>query len=1092
MDVADVLFRDDPPDLQTLIARAPDVSQLAIFGLAVSAWRVLERECAIAGEYLGRSLGEIAALVCAGGFSVAEGVEIICHRMAALRSVGDEPGAMAALAIDRQGAAQLVAEIGADRVAIAVENTRSQFVLAGTRAGIAALQAAAGRRNIVFRRLSSPYGFHFAPLMARVREAFLSRIRGLTARPLARLVYSPILGRHYQPTASLVERLADHFILPVRFADAVERLHEDGAKTYVECGGLDTLTKLVKSILHDPRVPAFSTFSQHTSASNSMTNIIRYLRDGAGDQRAPPNPSDTAFATRERLLAEVVAMFAQALEYPESVFHENVDLEAELGIDSVKQMELLGKLGTRYGIGAPPDGFKLTDYRTLDRVVDYVESALRTSPTAPVTRPNIVSASVETPVAGRPDAIRADRAALLAEVVTLFAQALEYPESVFHENVDLEAELGIDSVKQMELLGKLGARYGIGAPPEDFRLADYRTLGRVVDYVENAFPAVSTTDAATTAAPAPAADLVAESAPLPWVDRVTLLAEIVAMFAQALEYPQSVFHENVDLEAELGIDSVKQMELLGKLGTLYGIEAPSEGFQLSEYRTLVRIVDYVAEALGSNAVAQSQAPSVTQVEPAPATPPTPAMPAEPIATAGQRDLEGKVALVTGGGKGVGKVLSRKLAARGAQVIVNYFHSQTEARATIEEITAAGGMAEALRASVARKEQVERMFQEIEKRFGRLDILINNAAAGAMVPMADVTDEYFDRALDTNVKGAFWCCREAARIMSKSSGGTIVNISSLGAQHPVANYLVVGTSKAGVETLTRYLAAEYAALGIRVNCASAGMLDTDVIRSFPDYEEMRRGIEQLTPLGRIGTPEDLADVVLFLVSSESRWITGQTIVADGGLSIARARPSADEPDPDHPPPGRGAPSRDAGAPRSKAHAQTAGTSPTPPSRDPPIRAEKTVVAAAAEPPAERARPIASGPRSVASATEDIAIVGMGLVLPGTNNPDEYWRLLMDGENRFERVPSDRWHVESFLADDPVDQDKGYCSVSAFIGQLAAEPLSPSLLIIRCSGCATLLSRRSMESPSAAPAVPRSSSATHPMGARHSKNRCSSPE
>ena len=158
----------------------------------------------MAGQCLGHSLGEIAALVCAGGFSVAEGVEIICHRMAALRSLGDEPGAMAALATDRPGAAQLVAEIGADRVAIAVENTRSQFVLAGTRAGIAALQAAASRRNIVFRRLSSPYGFHFAPLMARVREAFLSRIRGLKARPLARLVYSPILGRHYRPSPSLV------------------------------------------------------------------------------------------------------------------------------------------------------------------------------------------------------------------------------------------------------------------------------------------------------------------------------------------------------------------------------------------------------------------------------------------------------------------------------------------------------------------------------------------------------------------------------------------------------------------------------------------------------------------------------------------------------------------------------------------------------------------------------------------------------------------------------------------------------------------------------------------------------------------------
>ena len=140
-----------------------------------------------------------------------------------------------------------------------------------------------------------------------------------------------------------------------------------------------------------------------------------------------------------------------------------------------------------------------------------------------------------------------------------------------------------------------------------------------------------------------------------------------------------------------------------------------------------------------------------------------------------QDLQGRLALVTGGAKGIGKVIAQKLAARGAHVIVNFFHSLDEAKRTRDELAAAGAQVEIIRASVSRQDQVARMFADIEQRHGHLDILVNNAAAGAMVPMDQVTDEYFDRAFGTNLKGAFWCSQQAASLMAKRGGGIIVNL-----------------------------------------------------------------------------------------------------------------------------------------------------------------------------------------------------------------------------------------------------------------------------------------------------------------------------
>ncbi|MBN7127880.1 SDR family oxidoreductase, partial [Burkholderia multivorans] len=247
-------------------------------------------------------------------------------------------------------------------------------------------------------------------------------------------------------------------------------------------------------------------------------------------------------------------------------------------------------------------------------------------------------------------------------------------------------------------------------------------------------------------------------------------------------------------------------------------------------------------------------------------------------------MRGKLVLVTGGAKNVGKAICKRFAEQGAHVILNFFHSLDASKQTAAELRALGATVDVIRASVAQQAQVDRMFDEIERRYGRLDVLVNNAASGALLGVDAIGAEHFDRALDTNLKGAFWCARRAAALIERSGGGAIVNVSSVGATLVPANYLVVGTAKAALESLTRYLAVEYAPRNIRVNAASSTLIDGDVAAQFPDPDNTKRSSIAATPLKRLATADDLADVVLFLASDAARWVTGQVVVADGGLSL----------------------------------------------------------------------------------------------------------------------------------------------------------------------------------------------------------------
>lgn len=240
----------------------------------------------------------------------------------------------------------------------------------------------------------------------------------------------------------------------------------------------------------------------------------------------------------------------------------------------------------------------------------------------------------------------------------------------------------------------------------------------------------------------------------------------------------------------------------------------------------------------------------------------------------ERPLEGKVALVTGAARRIGRRISERLAAEGAAVVVNYRLSKGEAEEAVREIVNRGGRATAWQADVSRRTDVEKMFAGVEAEFGRLDILVNNAGMFFPAPFAELTEEQWDTILDTNLKSQFLCAQAAAPRMKKHGGGGIINISSIGGLLAWPNYTHYCVSKAGVIMLTRCLARALAP-EILVNSVAPGAIQFP--GELPDEGYIRRA-----PLRRTGTPDDIAAAVAFLAKAE--FITGQVIVVDGGRTL----------------------------------------------------------------------------------------------------------------------------------------------------------------------------------------------------------------
>ena len=245
-------------------------------------------------------------------------------------------------------------------------------------------------------------------------------------------------------------------------------------------------------------------------------------------------------------------------------------------------------------------------------------------------------------------------------------------------------------------------------------------------------------------------------------------------------------------------------------------------------------------------------------------------------------LHNKVAIVTGASKGIGASIAKHLAAEGAAVVVNYASSRPDADRVVKEIAEAGGKAVAVQANVAKQADIDRLFTEAKKAFGRVDILVNNAGIYEFAPLEAVAEEHFRKQFDVNVLGLILTSQAAARQFD-GGGGSIINISSLVSTKAVPNASVYAATKAAVDAVTKTLAKELGPRNIRVNSINPGMVVTEGVHAAGfDDSDFRRQIEAETPLGRIGQPQDIAPAAVFLASSDAAWITGETLVIAGGL------------------------------------------------------------------------------------------------------------------------------------------------------------------------------------------------------------------
>ena len=244
------------------------------------------------------------------------------------------------------------------------------------------------------------------------------------------------------------------------------------------------------------------------------------------------------------------------------------------------------------------------------------------------------------------------------------------------------------------------------------------------------------------------------------------------------------------------------------------------------------------------------------------------------------NLEGKVALVTGGSGGIGRAICLELAARGASLIVNYNRNAVSAEDLVATIAAAGGEATALQADVSNADQVTKLFKEAKALYNTLDILVNNAGMTRDNVIMLMKPDDFDTVLATNLRSCWLCCKEAARIMMRKRSGSIINITSVVGIAGNGGQTNYAASKAGIIGVTKSLAKELAVRGVRVNALAPGFVETDMTADLSD-DIRQRAIEAI-PLGRIGAPHDIAGAVAFLASPEAAYITGQTLVVDGGM------------------------------------------------------------------------------------------------------------------------------------------------------------------------------------------------------------------
>jgi enoyl-[acyl-carrier protein] reductase III len=250
------------------------------------------------------------------------------------------------------------------------------------------------------------------------------------------------------------------------------------------------------------------------------------------------------------------------------------------------------------------------------------------------------------------------------------------------------------------------------------------------------------------------------------------------------------------------------------------------------------------------------------------------------------NFSNKIALITGSGRGIGKVTALHLARHGADIVVNYLRKRTAAEETAREIEALGRRALLVRADIGEADEIDKLFEEVDQNFGGLDILVNNAASGYARPVMEQKAKGWDWTMKINARAALFTSQKAVPLMQKRGGGAIVNVSSIGSARTLPDYVVIGASKSALEAVTRYCAVEFSKFNIVVNAVAPGIINTDALNYFSlGRDVMVQGALARTPAGRIVEPQDVANCIAFLCSPDACMIRGQVIVIDGGYMIA---------------------------------------------------------------------------------------------------------------------------------------------------------------------------------------------------------------
>jgi malonyl CoA-acyl carrier protein transacylase len=593
--VSDQIWGTSPASIEQLLSEAPDVLQLAMYGVSVVTYKLLEAQGLQPSQLVGHSFGEIAALVCAGAFNIQAGAEIVCHRVLALRTLENSGGYMAALSADAYHANKIVELLNNQKVVVAVENHAGQTVISGTKEVMDAVGELCRILQISFVKLNSPYPFH-SPLMQPAVAEFASRMRHLRARPLQVPVYSPILERYYQSEDVLTACLAEHLVKPVKFMSAIQRLHSDGTQFFVECGALDNLCKIVTRVLKEAEPVTVATLNPRLGDEKSMMNAVNSLQtynligEKVTGEKMPAIQDDSANELIDSIGEMVFPGIAKATFA--AFWAERGPTVMAYALEEFDQF--------------------LSTYKVSFSAVMAQAMGAEVPANLPVAMPAMPPSASPAPVSPampvKTRANRISREALFKELTSLYATALEYPEEVFTEDVELEAELGIDSVKQTELLARISEKYNLPPRPTDFRMSDYHTMGLITDFVyemQGAGAAATNGASAPVAATPVLAPVQAVTSPANdaainhKLDRDALFKELTSLYAAALEYPEEVFTEDVELEAELGIDSVKQTELLARISEKYNLPPRPTDFRMSDYHTMGLITDFVYQMQGA-------------------------------------------------------------------------------------------------------------------------------------------------------------------------------------------------------------------------------------------------------------------------------------------------------------------------------------------------------------------------------------------------------------------------------------------------------------------------------------------------------------